>query len=114
MEASFDPCITRIGFGAWAIDGSGWSFGWGSEADGDAIAAIRHALDHGVDWIDTSAVEGLADSGEVARGFFVFLPVQRACVLGKCGLIFEDVRPAGEPRRSRWPASIREECEASL
>jgi hypothetical protein len=45
MKASFDPCITRVGFGAWAIDGSGWSFGWGSEADADSIAAIRHALD---------------------------------------------------------------------
>jgi aryl-alcohol dehydrogenase-like predicted oxidoreductase len=114
MVACFDPCITRVGFGAWAIDGSGWSFGWGSEADGDSIAAIRHALDYGVDWIDTSAVEGLADSGEVAAELCDFSADQRPYVLAKCGLIFEDGHPAGEPRRSRWPASMREDCEASL
>jgi hypothetical protein len=42
--------ITRTGFGAWAIGGSGWSFGWGRQDDTDSIAAIaraqaRHQLD---------------------------------------------------------------------
>ena len=114
MEASFDPCITRVGFGAWAIDGSGWSFGWGSEGDGDSIAAIRHALDHGVDWIDTSVVQGLGDSDEVAAELCDFSLDQRPYVLAKCGLIFEEGHPVGERRRSRWPSSMREECEASL
>jgi aryl-alcohol dehydrogenase-like predicted oxidoreductase len=98
MEESSDPCITRVGFGAWAIDGTGWSFGWGSEDDRDSIAAIRHALDLGVDWIDTSAVQGVGDS-------YVF---------AKCGLIFEEGHHACERRHSRWPASIRHECETSL
>ena len=98
MEDSSDPCITRTGFGGWAIDGSGWSFGWGPEDDGDSIAAIRLALDLGDDWIDTSAVQGLGD----------------LYVLAKCGLIFEEGHRAGGPRQSRWPASIRQECEASL
>lgn len=105
--------ITRLGFGAWAMDGSGWSFGWGPTDDGDSIPAIRHALDLGVGWIDTS-VQGLADSGEVGTELCDVSPDDRPYVFAKCGLIFEEGQRAGEPRHSRWPASIRHECEASL
>ena len=114
METILDPCITRVGFGAWAIDGSGWSFGWGSDDDGDSIAAIRHALDLGVDWIDTSAVPGLGESEEVTAELFDLYSDQRPYMFAKCGLIFEEGHPSGEARRSRWPASVRQECEASL
>jgi aryl-alcohol dehydrogenase-like predicted oxidoreductase len=27
--------ITRVGFGAWALGGGGWEFGWGPQAEGD-------------------------------------------------------------------------------
>src|ERR1700682_697751 len=114
MEDSSDPCITRIGFGGWAIDGSGWSFGWGPEDDGDSIAAIRLALDLGDDWIDTSAVQGFGDSEEAGTELGDVSPDDRPYVLAKCGLIFEEGHRAGGPRQSRWPATIRQECEASL
>ena len=48
----------RVGFGAWAIGGGGWEFGWGPQADDESIAAIHHALDLDVNWIDTAAVYG--------------------------------------------------------
>ena len=51
--------ITPIGFGAWAIGGGGWEFAWGTQDDRDSIAAIREALDTGINWIDTTAVYGL-------------------------------------------------------
>jgi aryl-alcohol dehydrogenase-like predicted oxidoreductase len=35
-----DLSITPVGFGAWAIGGSGWEFGWG-EQDDKAVAAIE-------------------------------------------------------------------------
>ena len=57
--------ITRIGFGAWAIGGGGWEFGWGPQDDADSIAAIHHALELGVNWIDTAAVYGFGHSEEV-------------------------------------------------
>src|ERR671931_510814 len=38
--------ITRVGFGAWAIGGGGWEFGWGPQDDEQSIAAIQHALEH--------------------------------------------------------------------
>ena len=57
--------ITPIGFGAWAIGGGDWAFGWGPQDDDQSIAAIRRALDLGVNWIDTAAVYGLGHSEEV-------------------------------------------------
>jgi len=48
-----DMKITPVGFGAWALGGGEWAFGWGSQDDADSIAAIRHAVEHhGVNWID--------------------------------------------------------------
>ena len=60
-----DLHITPVGFGAWAIGGGGWEFAWGGQDDADSIAAIREALDLGINWIDTAAVYGLGHSEEV-------------------------------------------------
>jgi aryl-alcohol dehydrogenase-like predicted oxidoreductase len=54
--------ITRVGFGAWAIGGGGWEFG---QDDEQSVAAIQHALEHGVNWIDTAAAYGLGRSERV-------------------------------------------------
>jgi uncharacterized membrane protein YoaK (UPF0700 family) len=43
-----DLHITPIGFGAWAIGGSGWEFAWGGQDDHDSMAAIHEALDAAV------------------------------------------------------------------
>jgi len=40
--------ITTVGFGAWALGGGGWSFGWGPQDDNASIAAMRHALELGI------------------------------------------------------------------
>jgi aryl-alcohol dehydrogenase-like predicted oxidoreductase len=57
--------ISRIGFGAWAVGGAGWDWGWGSQDDADSVAAIRRALSLGVNWIDTAAQYGFGHSEEV-------------------------------------------------
>jgi aryl-alcohol dehydrogenase-like predicted oxidoreductase len=54
-----DLDITPVGFGAWAIGGSGWEYAWGPQDDADSIAAIHRALELGVNWIDTAAVYGM-------------------------------------------------------
>lgn len=59
--------ITRVGFGAWAIGGAGWEFGWGPQEDEDSIAAIHRALELGVNWIDTAAAYGFGRSEQVIR-----------------------------------------------
>src|ERR1700685_1793365 len=60
-----DLTITPVGFGAWAIGGAGYDFGWGPQEYADSIAAIHRALELGVNWIDTAAVYGLGRSEEV-------------------------------------------------
>ena len=110
-----DLQITRLGFGAWAMDGAGWSFGWGAEEEGDSSAAIRQALDLGTDWIDTATGYDLGHSDEVVGAELCDLSRDdRPYVFTKCGLIFDEGSRSGEARRSRWPASIRQECETSL
>lgn len=108
-----DLRITRVGFGAWALDG-GWTFGWNPEDGGNSVASIRHALDLGVDWIDTAAVPGVGDSDEADGGLSDFAPEDRHYVFTKCGLIFDEGTRTGESRRSQWPPAIRQECETSL
>ena len=60
-----DLHITPLGVGAWAMGGGGWAFGWGSQDDRESIAAIREAIDLGINWIDTAAIYGLGHSEEV-------------------------------------------------
>jgi aryl-alcohol dehydrogenase-like predicted oxidoreductase len=57
--------VTRVGFGAWAIGGGGYDWGWGTQEDEDSIAAIHHAVELGVNWIDTAAQYGFGHSEEV-------------------------------------------------
>jgi aryl-alcohol dehydrogenase-like predicted oxidoreductase len=57
--------ISRVGFGAWAIGGGGWEFGWGQQEDDDSVAAIQRALEGGVNWIDTAAAYGFGHSEEI-------------------------------------------------
>jgi len=53
-----DMHLTRVGFGAWAIGGGGWTFAWGNQDDTESIGAIRKAVESGVNWIDTAAAAG--------------------------------------------------------
>jgi len=107
--------ITTVGFGAWAIGGGGWSFGWGPQDDEASIDAMRHAVELGINWIDTAAVYGLGHSEEVVGRFLRSLSKsERPYVFTKCGLITDKNNPMQEPKRDLRPESIRRECEASL
>jgi aryl-alcohol dehydrogenase-like predicted oxidoreductase len=107
--------ITRVGFGAWAIGGAGWAFSWGRQDDADSIAAIRHAVEQGINWIDTAAVYGLGHSEEVvALAPSGFPAGERPFVFTKCGLVWDERNRAAPPRRVGRPNSIRHEIEASL
>jgi aryl-alcohol dehydrogenase-like predicted oxidoreductase len=105
-----DLNITPIGFGAWAIGGSGWAFGWGAQDDQDSIEAIQRSLDLGVNWIDTAAIYGLGHSEEVVAKA---LKGRTDCpyIFTKCSMIWNE---KGEISRSLKKDSIRQEVEASL
>ena len=81
-----DLHITPVGYGAWAVGGSGWQFAWGSQDDDDSIAAIHRALELGVNWIDTAAVYGLGHSEEVVGRALKDWQGSRPYVFTKCGL----------------------------
>jgi aryl-alcohol dehydrogenase-like predicted oxidoreductase len=72
-----DMLLTRVGFGAWAGGGGGWAYAWGDQDDAESIAAIRHAVESGVNWIDTAAVYGLGHSEEVVAAALAGLPEAR-------------------------------------
>jgi aryl-alcohol dehydrogenase-like predicted oxidoreductase len=106
-----DLQITPVGYGAWAIGGSGWQFAWGSQDDNDSIAAIHRALELGVNWIDTAAVYGLGHSEEVVGRALNDWPGPRPYVFTKCGLRWD---ADGNVRTLLTADSIRREVEDSL
>jgi aryl-alcohol dehydrogenase-like predicted oxidoreductase len=102
--------ITPVGFGAWAIGGSNWAFGWGEQDDEESVGAIQRALELGVNWIDTAAQYGLGHSeGVVRRAVEGTEP--RPLIFTKGG------QPEG-PNRTSYQSlkrdSLRRECEGSL
>src|ERR1700730_12159355 len=105
-----DLYITPIGFGAWAIGGSGWEFAWGGQDDGDSVAAIREALDNGINWIDKAAVYGLGHSEEVVAPALEGMG-HRPYVFTKCSMVWDEGRKISHSLKAE---SIRRECEASL
>ena len=107
--------LTRVGFGAWAIGGGGWAYAWGNQDDTASIAAIRHAVESGINWIDTAAIYGLGHSEEVVAAALSDLPeADRPYVFTKGGLAWNPADRSAEPKRVGAPASIRTEVEGSL
>jgi aryl-alcohol dehydrogenase-like predicted oxidoreductase len=108
------PEITTVGFGAWAIGGP-WKFGWGPVDDDESVEAIRHAVDLGINWIDTAAVYGLGHSEEVVgRAIEPFDVGEEVLVFTKCGRSWYGSEKGEEIVNDLRPESIRFECEQSL
>ena len=107
--------ISTVGFGAWATGGGGWLFSWGTQDDAESVAAIRRAVDLGVNWIDTAAVYGIGHSEEVvARALREMPPAERPMVFTKCGVLIDPKQPFVPATRTIRPDSIRREIEGSL
>jgi aryl-alcohol dehydrogenase-like predicted oxidoreductase len=102
--------ISRVGFGAWAIGGGGWEFGWGPQADDESIAAIHRALDLGVNWIDTAAAYGFGRSEQIVGRALQGLP-ERPYVFTKSSLLDDGTRHV---RHVLKRDSILREAETSL
>jgi aryl-alcohol dehydrogenase-like predicted oxidoreductase len=106
-----DLKITPVGFGAWAIGGSGWEFAWGQQEDMDSIAAILRTLELGVNWIDTAAVYGTGHSEEIVAQALKQWKGKRPYVFTKCVLRWDEKRQVYADHSA---ASISKECEDSL
>lgn len=106
-----DLNTTPVGYGAWAIGGSGWAFAWGAQNDDDSIAAIHRALELGVNWIDTAAVYGLGHSEEMVSRALKSWSGPKPYIFTKCGLRWD---ANGNELKILSAASVREEVENSL
>src|ERR1700757_774302 len=104
-----DLHITPVGYGAWAIGGSGWQFAWGHQDDDESVGAIHRALELGVNWIDTAAIYGLGHSEEVVARALQGWNGARPYVFTKCSMRWHEDRTI---HRSLKPASLRQELEA--
>ena len=103
-----DMRVTSIGFGAWAIGGGDWQFGWGPQDDADSTAAIQATIDSGINWIDTAAVYGLGHSEEIVGKALKGLS-DKPFVFTKAGMTW------GEDRKiAQTLTKIRSEVEQSL
>jgi len=102
--------ITRVGFGAWAIGGGGWEFGWGPQEDDESVAAIHRALELGVNWIDTAAAYGFGRSERTVGRALSGLR-ERPYVFTKSSLLGDGT---GHVRHVLKRDSILREAEGSL
>ncbi len=92
------------------MGGGGWKFAWGPQDDAQSVAAIRTALEAGLNWIDTAAIYGLGHSEEVvARALEGVTP--KPYIFTKCERTWNQ---QGEIIPCLKADSLRRECEASL
>ncbi|HEY6445528.1 MAG TPA: aldo/keto reductase [Acidobacteriaceae bacterium] len=102
--------LTRIGFGAWAVGGGNWEFGWGGQDDSESLRSIEHALDSGINWIDTAAIYGLGHSEELV-GKAIKGRTHKPLLFTKCSMRWHADRSI---YRSLKRESLEQEVEASL
>jgi len=99
--------ISRIGLGTWAI--GVWM--WGGSNEAESIKTIQHAVDIGINLIDTAPVYGFGYSEEiVGKALAEGGRRDKAVLATKVGLEWADE----EVYRNSTPARIREEIEDSL
>jgi len=105
-----DLNLSTIGLGTWAIGGGGYEWGWGPQDDKESIATIQHALELGINWIDTAPIYGLGRSEEVVGKAIKGLKDQ-PIIATKCGFVWDEDRRISNCLNKE---SIRSEVEASL
>jgi aryl-alcohol dehydrogenase-like predicted oxidoreductase len=105
-----DLHLTPIGYGAWAIGGGNWEFGWGAQDDDESLRTIERALDSGINWIDTAAIYGLGHSEEVVSQALRHRS-HKPWVFTKCSMRWHADRSI---YRSLNAKSLQEELENSL
>jgi aryl-alcohol dehydrogenase-like predicted oxidoreductase len=107
--------LTTVGLGTWALGGGDWAFGWGPQDDAESIATIHHAVEAGINWLDTAAEYGLGHSEEiVGRALAEMSETDRPLVFTKCAMVWDPDDRQAPATAVGDAASLRAECEASL
>src|SRR4029079_6446954 len=80
-----------------------------------AIDAMRHAVERGINWIDTAAIYGVGHSEELVGRLLRELPDgERPLHFNKGGLMWDEADPMKPAWRDLEPKSLRAQCDASL
>jgi len=103
--AGIDKPVSRIALGTWSM--GGWM--WGGADDEVSIQTLRHALERGINLIDTAPVYGKGHS-EILIGKALKGVRDQAVIATKAGLQWDD----GSVRRNATAVRIRREVEDSL
>jgi aryl-alcohol dehydrogenase-like predicted oxidoreductase len=107
--------LTRIGLGTWAQGGGGWVAGWGPQDDRESAAAIRRAVEAGLNWIDTAPAYGYGHAEEiVGQATAAMAEADRPYVFTKLGRRWDPADRMAPLHTSLTPASIQQEVEDSL
>lgn len=100
--------VSRIGLGTWAMGGSLW----GESDEMESLKTIHHALDSGINFIDTAPGYGFGRSEEIiGKAIKLYGKREEIIIATKCGLNLEN--PTNVFRDSRKD-SILKEIESSL
>lgn len=102
-----DLYLTPLGIGTGE---SGYQFWSDPLSRKNAIEVINHALDSGINWIDTAALYGRGAAEEVI-GVILAAGRNRPYIVTKCSLLYDS---SGNVVHSLKAASIRKEIECSL
>ncbi len=107
--------LTRVGLGTWAQGGGGWTWGWGPQDDRASEAAIRHAVEVGINWIDTAPAYGHGHAEEIVGQVVADIPeADRPYIFTKAGRRWDPGNPMGPLHTQLTRASLRAEVEDSL
>ncbi len=99
--------VSRVSLGTWAI--GGWM--WGGTDEAESIRTLHHAIDHGINLIDTAPVYGFGNSEEIVGKALAEPGYRDRSVLAtKVALEWID----GNVYRNSTEARIRQEIEDSL
>lgn len=98
--------VSEIGFGSWAIGGSGY----GPTRDEDSIEALETAWEHGINFYDTADTYGHGHSEEILSGFLKSKDRSKIFIASKAGWDFYH-----QPSRKVFtPEHLYFACEQSL
>jgi aryl-alcohol dehydrogenase-like predicted oxidoreductase len=106
--------VSALGFGCWPIGGhlveNGGYVGWGEVDESEAIRALHHAVDLGVNFFDTANVYGNSEDilGRAFRG-----RRQQVVLASKFGKVYDPER-RDLSRHDASPANMRRSLETSL
>jgi aryl-alcohol dehydrogenase-like predicted oxidoreductase len=99
--------VSRVAIGTWAI--GGWM--WGGTDEGESIATIRAAVEHGINVVDTAPVYGFGRSEELVGKAIAEAKLRsRVVIATKTGLEWQN----GNVFRNASRARIMREVEDSL